>query len=283
MWNHLVRFNGQAYEAKYRNLNVDASGRPTLATEGMSVQEYPFWDASKTAAETYWRIKLTYTGPARRAGEALLLVDPLDIGTKDRRAWSYLPGQRRVKVAPDLSHDTPNPGTAGGNTFDDIFIFNGSMDRFDFKLVGKKEIYVPYNAYAAVYKAKQDELLKPNHLNPDFVRWELHRVWVVEATLREGKRHVYSKRVFYLDEDSWAALASDEYDARGQLYRAGFAYMAPSYDLPAPYTDMFSHYDLAARIYSLTGFIAETGGLRHTKPLAEREWTADSLAGSGIR
>jgi hypothetical protein len=283
MWNHLVRFNGAAYESKYRNLNVDASGRPTLATEGMSVQEYPFWDASKKDTETYWRIKLTYTGPARRAGEALLLVDPLDLGQKDRRAWSYLPGQRRVKVAPDLSHDTPNPGTAGATTFDDTFIFNGSMDRFDFKLVGKKEMYVPYNAYGAVYQAKQDQLLKPNHLNPDLVRWELHRVWVVEATLRPGKRHVYSKRVFYLDEDSWAALASDEYDARGQLYRAGFAYMAPSYDLPAPYTDMFSHHDLVARVYSLTGFIAETGGLRHTKALPDREWTADSLAGSGVR
>lgn len=283
MWNHLVRFNGQSYESKYRNLSVDASGRPTLSTEGISVQEYPFWDTGKSAADIFWRIKLTYTGPARRAGEALLIVDPLDSGSKDRRAWSYLPGQRRVKVAPDFSHDTPNPGTAGATTFDDTFIFNGSMDRFDFKLVGKKEMVVPYNAYAAVYQARQDELLKPNHLNPDLVRWELHRVWVVEATLREGKRHVYGKRVFYLDEDSWAALASDEYDARGQLYRAGFAYMAPSYDLPAPYTDMFSHYDLVARIYSLTGFIAETGGLRHTKPLAEREWSADALAGAGIR
>jgi hypothetical protein len=283
MWNHLVRFNGAAYESKYRNINVDSSGRPTLATEGLSVQEYPFWDAARKEAETYWRIKLTYTGPARRAGEALLIVDPLDIGQKDRRAWSYLPGQRRVKVAPDLSHDTPNPGTAGATTFDDTFIFNGSMDRFDFKLVGKKEMYVPYNAYRAVYQSKQADLLKPNHLNPDLVRWELHRVWVVEATLRPGKRHIYSKRVFYLDEDSWAALASDEYDARGQLYRAGFAYMAPSYDVPAPYTDMFSHHDLVARVYSVTGYIAETGGLRHIKALADREWTADSLAGSGVR
>jgi hypothetical protein len=283
MWNHLVRFNGSAYEAKYRNLSVDASGRATLATEGLSVQEYPFWDNSKTAADTFWRIKLSYTGPARRAGEALMLIDPLDIGTKDRRAWSYLPGQRRTKVAPDLSHDTPNPGTAGATTFDDTFIFNGSMERFDFKLVGKKEMLVPYNAYAAVYGAKQDELLKPNHLNPDLVRWELHRVWVVEATLKEGKRHVYGKRVFYLDEDSWAAVASDQYDPRGQLYRAGFAYMAPSYDLPAPYSDMFGHYDLVSRVYSLTGFIAETGGLKHTKPLSEREWTADALAGAGIR
>lgn len=283
MWNHLVRFNGQAYEAKYRNLTVDSSGRPTLATEGTSVQEYPYWDNAKQDADTYWRIKLTYTAPARRAGEALLIVDPLDVGSKDRRAWSYLPGQRRVKVAPDFSFDTPNPGTAGGNTFDDIFVFNGSMDRFDFKLVGKKEMIVPYNTYAAVYGAKQDELLKPSHLNPDLVRWELHRVWVVEATLRDGKRHVYGKRTFYLDEDSWAAVAADQYDARGQLYRVAFAYMAPSYDLPAPYTDMFSHYDLIARNYSLTGFIAETGGLKHTKALPDREWTADALAGSGVR
>lgn len=283
MWNHLVRFNGQSYEAKYRNLNVDASGHSALATEGLSVQDFPFWDSSKQTADTYWRIKLTYTGPARRAGEALLIVDPLDIGNKDRRAWMYLPGQRRVKVAPDLSFDTPNPGTAGATTFDDTFIFNGSMDRFDFKLIGKKEMYVPYNDYAAVYQSKQDDLLKPNHLNPDLVRWELHRVWAVEATLRDGKRHVYSKRTFYLDEDSWAALASDNYDARGQLYRSGFAYMTPSYDLPAPYTDMFGHYDFASRVYSLTGYIAETGGMRHTKPLSDREWTADSLAGAGVR
>jgi hypothetical protein len=282
MWNHLVRYNGQAYEAKYRNLNVDSAGRATLSTEGVSVQEFPYWDASKPS-DTYWRIKLTYTGPARRAGEALMLHDPLDIGTKDRRAWSYLPGQRRVKVAPDLSHDTPNPGTAGATTFDDTFIFNGSMERFDFKLVGKKEMLVPYNAYAAVYQAKQDELLKPNHLNPDLVRWELHRVWVVEATLKPGKRHVYGKRVFYIDEDSWAAVASDEYDGRGQLYRAGFAYNAPSYDLPAPYTDMFGHYDLVTGLYSITGFVAETGGVKFTKPLPDREWTADSLAGTGVR
>ena len=283
MWNHLLRFNGVAYQAKYRNLSVDTAGRTTLSVEGQSTQEFPFWDAAKADTDTFWRMKLQYTGPARRAGEALMLIAPLDIGSKDRRAWSYLPGQRRVRVAPDLSHDTPNPGTAGTTTFDDTFIFNGSMDRFDFKLVGKKEILVPYNAYAAVYQAKQDELLKPNHLNPDLVRWELHRVWVVEAKLKEGKRHGYSRRTFYLDEDSWSALASDGYDARGQLYRTGFAYMAPSYDLPAPYTDMFGHYDLVTGTYSLTGFIAETGGLRHVQALPDREWTPDALAGAGIR
>lgn len=282
MWNHLVRFNGPSYEGKFRNLNVDSSGRVALSTEGTSTQEFPFWNPD-SKSDIFWRLKSVYTGPARRAGEALMVFDPLDIGTKDRRAWTYLPGQRRVKVAPDLSFDTPNPATAGATTFDDTFIFNGSMERFDFKLIGKKEIYVPYNAYDAVYTSKQADLVTPNHLNPDLIRWELHRVWVVEAKLKEGKRHVYSKRTFYLDEDSWSALASDNYDARGQMYRAGFAFMAPSYDIPAPYTDMFAHYDLVSRVYSLTGYVAETGGVRQIAAKADKEWTADSLAGSGIR
>ena len=268
MWNHLVRFNGQAYEAKYRNLNVDASGRVDAGHRG---HERPgvsvLGQQPSRRPTTYWRIKLDLHrpgAPRRRGADARRPARHRHQGPP-RLDLPARPAPREGRARP--AHDTPNPGTAGATTFDDTFIFNGSMDRFDFKLVGKKEMFVPYNDYAAVYQAKQDDLLKPNHLNPDLVRWELHRVWVVEATLKEGKRHVYSKRTFYLDEDSWAALACDEYDARGQLYRAGFAYMAPSYDLPAPYTDMFGHYDLVSRLYSLTGFIAETGGLRHTKPL----------------
>ncbi len=136
------------------------------------------------------------------------------------------------------------------------------MEHFDFKPIGKQEMIVPYNTFAVACQAKQDDLLRPKHLNPDRVRRELHRVRVVEATLRDGKRHVYGKRTFDLDGDSWTALASDEHDPRGQLYRTGCACMAPSNDLPAPCTDMFGHYDLVSGICSLTGFIAETGGLQ---------------------
>jgi hypothetical protein len=287
MWNHLVRFNGVAYSVKYRNWNVDTSGRATMSTEGSIVQEYPYWDkdkaADKTTSGTYYKQRITFSGPARRAGEAMMIIDPLDYTDKDRRAWLYLPGQRRVKVAPDLSFDTPNPGTAGATTFDDVFLFNGSMDRFDFKLVGSREVFVPYNDYRMAYHSTSAELLKPKFLNPDIVRWELHRVWVVEATLREGKRHIYSKRTFYLDEDSWAAVASDEYDSRGQMYRTGFAYVTPSYDVPAPSADLHGLYDLVGGVYSLVGHTAETGGSRPGKPLSERDWSPDALAGAGIR
>ncbi|WP_266183615.1 DUF1329 domain-containing protein [Dyella humicola] len=283
MWNHLVRFNGVAYAAKYRNYNVDASGGVALTTEGNASEEYPYWDVSRPDADVYWQQRLIYTGPARRAGEALQIVDPLNYEDKGRHAWQYLPGQRRVKVAPDLAFDTPNPGSGGASTFDDVFLFNGSMDRYDFKLVGKKEIFIPYNAYKMAYDTKAQDLLKPNFINPDDVRWERHRVWVVEATLVPGKRHIYSKRTFYLDEDSWAAVASDAYDARGQLFRTGFAYITPSYDIPAPIADLHGIYDLIAGSYSLTAFTGETGGFRYTTPMTERDWAPASLAGSGIR
>jgi hypothetical protein len=283
IWNHLVRFNGQSYTYKYQAFNVDASGGVTMSTAGTLTQEYPYWDNAKKSADTFYKLKLTYTGPARRAGEALLLVDPLDYAVKGRRAWQYLPGQRRVKLAPEVAFDTPNPATAGATTYDDAFVFNGSMERYNFKLLGKKELFVPYNAYKMAFASTPESLLKPNHLNPDLVRWERHRMWVVEATLADGKRHIYSKRRFYLDEDSWVAVSSDEYDARGQLYRVGFAYITPSYDVPAPFADLQGHYDLVSGIYTINGYTATTGGVRYTDPLPEKEWSPESLAGSGVR
>ncbi|HKY90115.1 MAG TPA: DUF1329 domain-containing protein [Nevskiaceae bacterium] len=282
MWNHLVRFEGQAQQTKYRNFNV-AGGKPTMSVEAVATNEYPYWDPAKGNSETYWRLKLVYSGPARRAGEAILLVDPLDYTKGGRKAWQYLPGQRRVKLAPDLAHDTPSPGTSGASTYDDTFLFNGSMERYTFTLAGKKEMIVPYNDYRLSYATTQDELLKPDHLNPDVVRWEKHRVWVVDAALAPGKRHVYSKRRFYIDEDSWMILAADEYDARGQLYRTGFAYQTPRYDLPAPNASVFGHYDLVSGIYTLVGWAAATGGVKFVTALGDKDWTADAIAGSGLR
>ncbi|MNZ44111.1 hypothetical protein D3C78_617330 [compost metagenome] len=282
MWNHLLRYSGDAMEYRYKSWNVDASGRAILATEGVNSDDFPYYHSP--GADLFWRLKVRYLGPERRNGEAILLKDAIDVVGKGRSTWQYLPGQRRVRLAPSLNFDTPNPGTGGATTYDDAFVFNGSMERFDFKLVGKKEMYVPYNTYKMTYETEPKDLLTPNHLNPDHVRWELHRVWVVEATLKEGKRHIYSKRVFYIDEDSWAALASDQYDGQGQLYRTVIATPTQSYDVVAPFTNSYFAYDLVGGIYTLVVHLGdEKGGLKYIKPLSERDWNADSLAGRGVR
>ncbi len=283
MWNALLHFGGVAVEMKYRCYTMDKTGTPTMQSEGLVWQEFPYYEADKVGTPNFYMLKLMYLNPARRAGEGILLIDPVDPSKNNRRAWQYLPGQRRVKLAPDISYDTPNTTTGGVATWDDLLLFAGAMDRYDFKLVGKKEMLIPYNTYKMAYHSNAKELIKPNHMNPDVVRWELHRVWVVEANLKPGKRHIYKKRVFYLDEDSWGIAASDEFDARGQLYRAGFSYITASYDVPAPYIDVHGHYDLMTGMYVLNAWGAETGGYHYTKPMPAREWTGDALAGSGVR
>jgi len=200
-----------------------------------------------------------------------------------RRAWQYLPGQRRVKLAPDLAYDTPNSGSGGTSTYSDTFVFNGAMDRFDWKLVGKKEMYVPYNGYKLMYAKDIKPALTANHINPDFMRWELHRVWVVEATLKPGQRDLYSKRMFYLDEDSWVALAADQYDSKGQLYRSTLLNMTYSYDVNAVNADNYALYDFATGVYSLVAAAGSSDGMRYIDPLPELQWSSESLAGSGIR
>jgi hypothetical protein len=289
IWNHLLRYNGIGYDnTKYENWNVDSAGVPTLAVAGELNWAWPIFDPKKTgpinASDPYWLVKIAYIQPNRRNGEALLWVDAVNPLKQPRRAWQYLPGQRRVRLAPDLAYDTPNPGAAGSGTYDDVSVFNGALDRYDWKLLGKKEVYVPYSTYRLTYAKNAADVTKPNHLNPDFVRWELHRVWVVEATLKGDKRHIYTKRVFYLDEDSWAALASDQYDARGQLYRASFAYPSYSYDVQAPFADTFAIYDFASGAYNVSGLFGAYNGLKYMTELPRDSfWSSEALAGSGLR
>ena len=288
MWNHLLRYQGSTANSKFDNWNVDSAGVATLATTGDATINYPFYqDPARTTVsepkELFYRIKVLYTAPARRAGEAVLLQDALDPLKQPRRAWQYLPGQRRVKLAPDLAYDTPNPGSAGASTYDDTFVFSGALDRFDWKLVGKREMYVPYNSYKIVYDIDVGKMTTPNTVNPDVVRWELHRVWVVEATLKPGKRHIYKKRTFYLDEDTWAALASDEYDARGDLYRGSLAFLAPSYDVKVPVGPAHMIYDMIVGSYNITGMTGPYGGVKYIPDLSEVKWSPEALGGGGVR
>ncbi|MBB3178490.1 DUF1329 domain-containing protein [Variovorax sp. Sphag1AA] len=284
MLNFQARYQGLSFQVpKYSAYNVDSNGKLVLSSQGSWTMEYPYYDESRTDEPVVLnRARASYTGPARRAGESLLAMDPVNYADKGRRAWQYLPGQRRVRLAPDIAYDTPNPGTNGMSTYDDVNLFNGKLDRYDFKLVGKKELYIPYNTYRFSYNDKPEDVFQAKFINPSVVRWELHRVWVVEAKLKEGQRHIYSRRTFYVDEDSWTVVASDQYDGRGQLWRAGFAYLNQAYDANAPISTA-GHYDLISGSYYINIWPG-TGGVKFMSALQpDGAWTPDSLAGQGVR
>lgn len=284
MWNALSGYTGKGFDVPgFSAYNVNSAGVMTLTSGGRYQQQNDYYLNADNANSDLTRARADYSGPARRAGEAVMTFHRTNYMTGTRRAFQYLPGQRRVKLAPDLGYDTPNPSTSGMSTYDDNGTFNGPMDRFDFKIIGKKVMIVPYNAYRMVYANDAKDVFKPGFINPDVVRWEAHRVWVVEATLKPGKRHVYSKREFYIDEDSWNFVASDQYDARGDLWRTGFTYSVQNYDQGALYQMCGGHYDLIAGSYYINIWPGK-GGVRYlNEGLSASAWSPDSLAGSGVR
>lgn len=281
MWNVQTHFNGTTTDFRAKTSYVDASGRAVLSADFIGALEMPYYYPDKSDSD----VVMWQRGDqllARSAGNAAMFADYLDPVATGRRAWSYSPGQRRVRVSPDFAYDTPTDSSGGVQVFDESSFYSGKMDRFDFKLVGKKEVYMPYNTYKLAYQSKLVDILKPNFINPDLNRFELHRVWVVEATLKPGKRHIYSKRTFYVDEDQGGSMA-ETYDAAGKLWRVIMNYTTPSYEVPAPVAIMVSHYDLVNGIYVLISHTGEYYGVKHPAPRPSKFWTPDSLAGTGIR
>jgi hypothetical protein len=281
MWNHLVIYSGDRMEFHANAFFMDSSGRLIKIDDFNATYDWPYYNDTASMPEVYSRVRADKLLP-RIVGSATILWEYMNPVEQPRRAWSYSPGQRRVRAAPDFSYDTPTDASGGIETYDDITMFSGVMDRYDFKLVGTKEMYIPYNIYKASYETKAEDLFKPNHLNPDKVRWELHRVQVVEGTLKEGKRHVYGKRVYYFDEDKGAAMA-DIYDLSGKLWRVKLSGAAPSYDIPAANYRGGLTYDLVNGTYYMSSHTAETGGMPLGTVKSPTFFTSSALAGGGIR
>lgn len=297
MWNHLLAYSGDVLEFNSSNFYVDQSGRRTSLGGSKMRYEYPYYQPENPERDTvYIKQSASVVAPAATAGQQFILFDPLDFSTGDRRAWQYVPGQRRVKVAPELAYDTPYAQGAGMVTFDDIGVFAGRMDRYSFKLVGKKEMYLPYNVYKLYQSQQSNDFEKgmaavgtPKFLNPDYMRWELHRVWVVEAELLAGKRHLYKKRVFYWDEDNLSAGMSDQYDNAGKLFRISLSMPIQLYDKDIPYAVPWLVYDLSNNAYIMCGIAANgriKAGLKGegaAPAWTKGDWSPDAMAARGVR
>ena len=256
IWNHLLAWQGEAYIYNSGSYVVPANGKPVLATAAIFETQYPYYyrdGGLDSFGGNYWTSKITTTGPPFRAGEKTLAIYPVG---KSLQAWQYLVGQRRVRRAPNLEYDTPSILTSGFSFSDETRLFIGNLDRYDWKLVGKKEMFVPYNTQR-FHTKKVNQVLEPPHLNPDSLRWELHRVWVVEATLAQGKRHVIPKRRFYLDEDTWQALLSDGWDAKGQLWHVGHVMPVLVPELPGVIALPYVIYDLLKDGYAASSLFNE--------------------------
>lgn len=286
IWNHLLRYRGQSIERFGGQAAPTASGSYNYVgfDEQLLVK---YSDPSATPAELQdsnilFKFKQQVTEPARLAGTALLVHETMDQILTPRQAWTYNSGQRRVRRAPNVAYDAPGTAADSLRTTDDFDMFNGSPNRYNWTLKGKQELYIPYNSYKLHSdKLTYDDILKPGHINPEHTRYEKHRVWVVEANLKDDTRHIYKKRVFYIDEDSWQVHVTDIYDNRDQLYRVAMAYGLNYYEVPTQWSTLEVYHDLNSRRYLAIGLDNQEKMYDFSQSFNDNEFTSSALRRAG--
>ncbi|NMP15532.1 DUF1329 domain-containing protein [Thalassotalea sp. Y01] len=288
IWNHTLRYRGERIAREGGQAAPTASGDYTYIGFDESliipygVQGASYEDLEKT--NILFKFKQKVSEPARLAGTALLVHETMDQVKTPRQAWTYNTGQRRVRRAPNVAYDAPGTASDGLRTTDDFDMFNGAPDRYTWELKGKQELLIPYNDYRLHSDSvKYDQILKKGHINSDLVRYEKHRVWVVEAKLKDGTSHVYKTRVFYIDEDSWQVSVADMYDNRDQLYRVAQAHGLNYYELPAQWSTLEVYHDLNSRRYIAIGLDNEHNMYDFAPKVKDRDFTSSALRREGRR
>jgi len=287
IWNHITRYRGGTLKRSIVQATPQTDGSYALVNFEDQVampDAMPDLD-SAAAANILYFYKQQVTAPARLAGNVSLVHETINQVTEPRMAWIYNAGQRRVRRAPQISYDGPGTAADGLRTSDNLDMFNGAPDRYDWKLIGKREMYIPYNNFhLASPHVKYADILKAGHINQSLTRYELHRVWEVEATLKPTERNIYAKRRFYLDEDTWQISESELYDGRGQLWRVGEAQSFSQYDKQLPSYALEALYDVIAGRYIAIGMANEEKtttqvGLK----LSASDFTPTALRNAGVR
>lgn len=286
IWNHKMKYKGVSADRWTNLAPVTAGGQFNL----VKIREQfmgLYYKPGNTIADINNMLLYFYQSveaPARLAGQVLLVHESLNQAAQPRKAWVYNPGQRRVRLAPNVAYDNPGTAADGLRTSDMTDMFNGALDRYDFKLVGVKEMYVPYNSYKAHSdKSKVSDMIRPGHIDPDYLRYELHRVWVVDATLKPGMRHMNPRRTFYLDEDSWQILVLDHYDQQGQVWRYSEAPSINFYEVPVFWTTMENHHDLQSGRYLATGVDNQDSPPNFSFQSSLENYTPQALRTRGVR
>lgn len=286
IWNHLLRYRGESVECVIGQAAVTRGGAYTMVKYGLQIElRYSLPGMTEERLDnTMVLFKQKVLAPARLAGDLLLVYETMNQVREPRNAWTYNPGQRRVRRAPNVAYDNPGTTSDGLRTADQFDMFNGAVDRYDWRLIGKREIYVPYNAYKLHSgELTFDQILNPLHVNPEHLRYELHRVWVVEATLKEGAPHIYKRRTLYVDEDAWQIMLVDIYDNRDQLWRVSEGHVINYYEKPLIWPTLEVHTDLQAGRYIALGLDNEFPMCTYDVGFKARDFTPAALRREGKR
>ncbi len=257
IWNHLTNWRGYTAHGLFNAGCVVIDGKLDLVSGAMVRSFLPYYDPNGSA-ETFdgYLSKAHYysLAPTQVQGQENIVWHSANVNVHPDIVWQLLNGQGRVRKAPDEAYDTPNPNSNGIANIDESSCFFGNPSQYNWTYIAKQEMLVPYNCNAMGFHSAQ-ELLQPHSPNPDIVRWEKHRVWVVEANLAPGNHNVNAKRRFYIDEDSWLALLGEGYDAEGNMVKAYANYNNCTPSVPGTIAQGTIILDLLSGNYAYNGSV----------------------------
>ncbi|MEE2762820.1 MAG: DUF1329 domain-containing protein [Pseudomonadota bacterium] len=287
IFNHITRYRGGSFTRNVAQVTPQPNGdfSPVKFTESfterVALEDY---EPSEDPNVMFY-FKQAITAPSRLAGNVLLVHETINQVKEPRRAWLYNSGQRRVRRAPNVAYDGPGTAADGQRTSDNLDLYNGAPDKYNWELIGKKEMYIPYNSYrAASGELDYEDIIKAGHIDQSLARYELHRVWHVKATLKDEERHVYEVRDFYLDEDTWQIALVDHYDGRGNLWRVAESHAMQIYDANIPAYAFETLYDLLSGRYLVMGMTNEEDTpYEYGTERSSREYTPAALRRAGVR
>ncbi|HEX4856871.1 MAG TPA: DUF1329 domain-containing protein [Limnobacter sp.] len=276
IWNTLLRRPAQSLRSHTASFVAGNNSKPITFASSQTIAWAPA--LGKSGSNLLFALIGESTKPSAQSGEAALVLDTLNFKDDARNAWVVNSGQRRVLRAPELVHAAPAGNSDALRTVDDIYGFNGSPERFEWKLLGKREMLIPYNNYRLSDKSlKYENMLNDAFLKPELTRFELHRVWVVEGVLKPGAEHIYSRRTLYIDEDSWYVALMDQYDSKGELWRIKMLYLMQAYDAPGLYTAGEVQHDLNARRSVFSAFQNEEPATEFNVQVKPADFTPAAL------
>ncbi|WP_166260818.1 DUF1329 domain-containing protein [Marinobacter salicampi] len=286
VWNHILRYRGEqvSFRSAFATPTVEGRFNPVL-TEYDYYFSYSEPGAKLSEIENkIFYLKTRIMAPSSLAGTLNLVHETLDQVRSPRLAWRYESSSRRLRRSPNLAYETDLPNSSSLRSVDQKDMYNGAPNQYDWQLLGKKEMFVPYNAYKLHQpEATAGQIIQARNINPELTRYELHRVWVVEATVRVGMQHIYAKRKFYIDEDSWQILATAEYDNSGNLWRVSEAHNISYYSEPVFWTTLETTYDLKSERYFVDGLDDGQSAYDFNPGFRAGEFTASSVRRSAGR
>lgn len=287
VWNHITRFRGEAFQRVVVQATPQVNGSYTIVrfNEDYVIPQGLADFTPGTMDNILYYFKQQVTDPSRLAGNVLLVHETINQVETPRMAWIYNAGQRRVRRAPQVSYDGPGTAADGMRTSDNLDMYNGAPDRYNWELKGKKEMYIAYNSYKLGSPEQQySDIIQAGHLNSDLTRYELHRVWEVEATVKPDQRHIYAKRHMFVDEDSWQAAHIDHYDGRDTMWRIAEAHSLHRYKDQVPGYAAETLYDVLAGRYLVMGLSnEEESGYNYQHQASASDFTPAALRQAGVR